>query len=272
MIEFKQIIGRGTRLYEGKDYFTILDFVKAYQLFSDPEWDGEPPEPEIIDNPPLGEKPEQNLEEEDSPPNELDDLPKTAKLCIKLGDGKERSIQHMLVTSFWHPDGTPMSSQQFLELLYGKLPEFVKDEAELRELWSSPSTRRKLLQGLEEKGFGAAQLAEMQKIINAENSDLFDVLAHVAYALQPIPREVRAEQARLYIHGKFASKQQLFINFVLQHYVTMGVQELAQEKLTPLLQLRYQNSISDAVADLGKPEEIGLLFSSFQKYLYELAA
>ena len=271
MIEFKQIIGRGTRLYEGKDYFTILDFVKAYQLFSDPEWDGEPPEPEIIDNPPLGEKPEQNLEEEDSPPNELDDLPKTAKLRIKLGDGKERSIQHMLVTSFWHPDGTPMSSQQFLELLYGKLPEFVKDEAELRELWSSPSTRRKLLQGLEEKGFGAAQLAEMQKIINAENSDLFDVLAHVAYALQPIPREVRAEQARLYIHGKFASKQQLFINFVLQHYVTMGVQELAQEKLTPLLQLRYQNSISDAVADLGKPEEIGLLFSSFQKYLYELA-
>ncbi len=272
IIEFKQIIGRGTRLYEGKDYFTILDFVKAYQLFSDPEWDGEPPEPEIIDNPPLGEKPEQNLEEEDSPPNELDDLPKTAKLRIKLGDGKERSIQHMLVTSFWHPDGTPMSSQQFLELLYGKLPEFVKDEAELRELWSSPSTRRKLLQGLEEKGFGAAQLAEMQKIINAENSDLFDVLAHVAYALQPIPREVRAEQARLYIHGKFASKQQLFINFVLQHYVTMGVQELAQEKLTPLLQLRYQNSISDAVADLGKPEEIGLLFSSFQKYLYELAA
>lgn len=264
MIEFKQIIGRGTRLYEGKDYFTILDFVKAYQLFSDPEWDGEPPEPEIIDNPPLGEKPEQNLEEEDSPPNELDELPKTAKLRIKLGDGKERSIQHMLVTSFWHPDGTPMSSQQFLELLYGKLPEFVKDEAELRELWSSPSTRRKLLQGLEEKGFGAAQLAEMQKIINAENSDLFDVLAHVAYALQPIPREVRAEQARLYIHGKFASKQQLFINFVLQHYVIMGVQELAQEKLTPLLQLRYQNSISDAVADLGKPEEIGLLFSSFR--------
>lgn len=272
MIEFKQIIGRGTRLYEGKDYFTILDFVKAYQLFSDPEWDGEPPEPEIIDNPPLGGKPEQNGEDEDSPPSEPDESPTTAKLRIKLGDGKERSIQHMLVTSFWHPDGTPMSSQQFLELLYGKLPEFVKDEAELRELWSSPSTRRKLLQGLEEKGFGAAQLAEMQKIINAENSDLFDVLAHVAYALPPIPREERAEQARLYIHGKFASKQQLFINFVLQHYVTMGVQELAQEKLTPLLQLRYQNSISDAVADLGKPEEIGLLFSSFQKYLYEVVS
>ena len=175
----------------------------------------------------------------------------------------------MTVTSFWHPDGTPMSSQQFLELLYGKLPEFVRDEAELRALWSSPATRSKLLQGLAEKGFDAAQLTEMQSLIDAENSDLFDVLAHVAYALQPIPREARAGHARLYIHSKCTSKEQLFLDFVLQHYVTMGVQELAQDKLTPLLRLRYQNSIADAVADLGKPEAISQLFSSFQKYLYE---
>ena len=45
MIEFKQIIGRGTRLFDGKDYFTIYDFVKAYEHFNDPEWDGEPLEP-----------------------------------------------------------------------------------------------------------------------------------------------------------------------------------------------------------------------------------
>lgn len=191
------------------------------------------------------------------------------KARIKLGDGKEHSIQLMLVTSFWHPDGRPMSSQQFIELLYRKLPEFVKDEAELRQLWSSPDTRRKLLQGLEEKGFGADQLAEMQRIIEAENSDLFDVLAYVAYALPPIPRESRAQQARLYIHSRFTSKQQLFLDFVLQHYVSSGVQELAQEKLTPLLRLRYQHSIADAVADLGKPEEIGQLFAGFQRFLYE---
>ncbi|MEB3334931.1 MAG: type I restriction-modification enzyme R subunit C-terminal domain-containing protein, partial [Cyanobacteriota bacterium] len=108
-----------------------------------------------------------------------------------------------------------------------------------------------------------------QSIISAEHSDLFDVLAHVAYALPPIPREARAQQARLYISSRFTSKQQLFLNFVLQHYVTNGVQELAQEKLTPLLRLRYQNSIADAVADLGKPEAIGQLFSGFQRYLYE---
>jgi type I restriction enzyme R subunit len=272
MIEFKQIIGRGTRLFDGKEYFTIYDFVKAHHHFSDPEWDGEPQEPEPV-GPGQALLPPEPPEPKD--PDGDDDTsgqPQRQKARIKLGDGKERSIQHMMVTSFWHPDGTPMSSQQFLELLYGKLPEFVKDEAELRELWSSPDTRRKLLQGLEEKGFGAAQLAEMQVIINAANSDLFDVLAHVAYALQPIPREERAAHARLYIHSKCTSKQQLFLNFVLQHYVTLGVQELALEKLTPLLQLRYQNSIADAVADLGRPEGIGQLFSGFQRYLYAASA
>ena len=272
MIEFKQIIGRGTRLFDGKEYFTIYDFVKAHHHFSDPEWDGEPQEPEPVGPGQALPPPEPPEPKDPDGDDDTSGQPQRQKARIKLGDGKERSIQHMMVTSFWHPDGTPMSSQQFLELLYGKLPEFVKDEAELRELWSSPDTRRKLLQGLEEKGFGAAQLAEMQMIINAANSDLFDVLAHVAYALQPIPREERAAHARLYIHSKCTSKQLLFLNFVLQHYVTLGVHELALEKLTPLLQLRYQNSIADAVADLGRPEDIGQLFSGFQRYLYEASA
>jgi type I restriction enzyme R subunit len=268
MIEFKQIIGRGTRLYDGKDYFTILDFVKAHHHFSDPEWDGEPIEPEG----PQQDGPKANGVDPNNDPSHAEhgtDSARRAKVRIQLSDGKERSLQHMLVTSFWHPDGTPMSSLQFIELLYGQLPEFVKDEAELRALWSAPDTRGRLLQGLAEKGFGAEQLAEMQAIISAQHSDLFDVLAHVAYALPPVPREIRAQQARLYIHSRFTSKQQLFLDFVLQHYVTMGVQELAQDKLTPLLRLRYQNSIADAVADLGKPEEIGQLFAGFQKYLYE---
>ena len=272
MIEFKQIIGRGTRLFDGKEYFTIYDFVKAHHHFSDPEWDGEPQEPEPVGPGQALPPPEPPEPKDPDGDDDTSGQPQRQKARIKLGDGKERSIQHMMVTSFWHPDGTPMSSQQFLELLYGKLPEFVKDEAELRELWSSPDTRRKLLQGLEEKGFGAAQLAEMQMIINAANSDLFDVLAHVAYALQPISREERATHARLYIHSKCTSKQQLFLDFVLQHYVTLGVQELALEKLTPLLQLRYQNSIADAVADLGRPEDIGQLFSGFQRYLYAASA
>lgn len=155
-----------------------------------------------------------------------------------------------------------------MELLFGKLPDFFKDENELRSIWSVPETRKKLLQGLAEKGFGHEQLLEMQHIIDAEKSDIFDVLAHVAYAKPPQTREVRAANAKVYINTKFDAKQQTFLDFVLQHYVSVGVEELDQEKLTPLLRLKYHDSIADAVADLGDPEQIGKVFTGFQKYLY----
>ncbi len=265
MIEFKQIIGRGTRLYDGKDYFTIYDFVKAHHHFSDPEWDGEPMEPEPKEpqpkTPPLPEPSDMH-----DPPAEYD---KRQKIKVKLADGKARTIQHMMMTSFWHPDGTPMSAQQFMELLFGKLPEFFKDEAELRALWSQPDTRGKLLEGLAEKGFGRDQLADMQKIIDAEQSDLFDVLAHVAYALAPLTREERAARAMAVISAHYNNKQQVFLDFVLSHYINVGVEELDQAKLTPLLRLKYHDSIADAVADLGRPDEISKVFSGFQKYLYQ---
>jgi len=286
MIEFKQIIGRGTRLFEGKDYFTIYDFVKAHQHFLDPEWDGEPIEPEPKEpcatcgqSPCLCVKP---------PPEPCLVCGQTPCVCpkepcpkcgqrpcvcrkkakVKLADGKERNIQHMTCTSFWHPDGTPMSAQQFMEALFGKLPNFFKDENELRALWSAPDTRRRLIDGLSEKGFGQEQLAEMQRIIDAENSDLFDVLAHVAYAMEPRTRKERADRAMALISEHFNPKQKVFLDFVLSHYVAVGVEELDQSKLTPLLKLMYRNSIADAVTDLGRPEVIGEVFCGFQRYLY----
>src|SRR5271165_2070987 len=287
MIEFKQIVGRGTRLYDGKDYFTIYDFVKAHHHFSDPEWDGEPLEPEPCER--CGFHPCQCVKTPPQPCSVCGKRPcecpkEPCEVCgerpcvckkkakVKLADGKERAIQHMMCTTFWHQDGTPMSAQQFLELLFGQLPEFFKDEEELRALWGVPDTRKMLLLGLAEKGFAHEQLAEMQKIINAEESDLFDVLAYVAYALPPLTREERAGRAKLAISAHFNSKQQAFLDFVLGHYVNVGVDELDQEKLSPLLHLMYAGSISDAVADLGKPEEISKVFVGFQKYLYQPAA
>ncbi|MEO8276354.1 MAG: type I restriction-modification enzyme R subunit C-terminal domain-containing protein, partial [Thermoanaerobaculia bacterium] len=270
MIEFKQIIGRGTRLYDGKDYFTIYDFVKAHHHFSDPEWDGEPLEPEPKpDGAPLPYPPEidDSMALRDRS-KEREENDKVRKARVKLADGKDRVIQHMMMTTFWHPDGTPMSAQQFMELLFGKLPEFFRDETELRALWSVPDTRKKLLQGLSERGFGREQLAEMQKIIDAEASDLFDVLAHVSWARTPVTREVRAAGAKVQIDASFNAKQQLFLDFVLQHYVRIGVEELELEKLTPLLKLRYHDSIADAVADLGDPDAIRQVFAGFQRHLY----
>lgn len=160
-----------------------------------------------------------------------------------------------------------MSSQEFLDLLFGQIPEFFKNEDELRQLWSESETSAKLLEGLAEKGFGSDQLKEMQKIISADKSDLFDVLAHVAYALPPLTREGRATKAKVILPDHFNSKQQVFLDFVLSQYVQVGVQELAKEKLKDLLKLKY-SAISDAVADLGPAQEIGRMFGGFQRYLY----
>lgn len=287
MIEFKQIIGRGTRLFDGKDYFTIYDFVKAHLHFNDPEWDGEPLQPEpcpkcgaqpcVCETKPPKPCPVCGQQPCVCPPEPCPKCGQRPCVCkkkakVKLADGKERTIQHMMCTTFWHPDGTPMSAQQFMEALFGKLPEFFKDESELRAIWIVPDTRVKLLHGLAEKGFGREQLAEMQRIIDAEKSDLFDVLAYIAYASPPLTREERATNARPVITTHFNTKQQAFLDFVLSHYVNEGVQELSRDKLTPLLRLKYHDSISDAIADLGKPEEIWNAFAGFQKYLYQKAA
>ncbi len=263
MIEFKQIIGRGTRLYDGKDYFTIYDFVRAHHHFNDPEWDGEPIDPE----PPQGGG---DGGSDPKPPDPMPDpQPPFVKIKIKLADGKARTIQSMTATTFWSADGKPMSAAQFLESLFGALPEFFKDEDELRALWSEPDTRRKLLEGLADKGFGKEPLAEMQKVIEAQSSDLFDVLAYVAFALAPQSRAERADKARTGVRQVFTDKQQAFVDFVLDQYVKEGVEELDAEKLTPLLRLRYKNAISDAVADLGSADQIRKVFVGFQKFLYE---
>lgn len=269
MIEFKQIIGRGTRIYEGKDYFTIYDFVEAHHHFNDPEWDGDPLEPDPCAK--CGFYPCQCERQgpRPRPDGDGDGRPRPERVKIRLADGKDREIQTMQATSFWHPDGTPMSARQFMEALFGSLPDFFHDEDELRRIWSDPKTRRQLLDGLAEKNFGLEQLKEMQLIINASNSDLFDVLAFVAYALPPLTREERATRARLAIQRQFNSRQQAFLEFVLAHYIHTGVEELDPAKLTPLLRLKYGEALHDAIEDLGTPQTINQAFVGFQRYLYQ---
>jgi type I restriction enzyme, R subunit len=284
MIEFKQIIGRGTRLFEGKDYFTIYDFVKAYEHFNDEEWDGPPLEP------PLCSKCDQHpCICEKNPPKECpvcskrpceckrpvcpkcEETPcvcqKVVKVKVKLADGKERTIQHMTATMFWSPDGTPLSAPEFIERLFGHLPELFRDEEELRALWSMPDTRRKLLEGLAEKGYGDDELKEIKKLIDAENSDLFDVLAYIAFVLAPITRRERVDTHRASIFSHYDGKLQSFLDFVLSEYVKEGVQELDDAKLPHLLELKY-GGVGDAAEQLGSVAEIRETFVGFQQHLY----
>ncbi|MBC2747010.1 MAG: DEAD/DEAH box helicase family protein [ANME-2 cluster archaeon] len=266
MIEFKQIIGRGTRLFDGKEFFTIYDYFDAYHHFSDPEWDGEPLEPE----PPTGPNTPPGTETPPSDGDDSDDEPKKKKLKIKLSDGKEREIQHMIQTSFWSADGKPISSEEFLHNLFGKLPEFFKDEDELRKIWSNPITRKVLLDKLAEAGYGMNELKTLQQLINAENSDIFDVLEYISFAIKPISREERVARAQLHIFESLDNNQKEFLEFVLSKYVETGIEELGQEKLPDLLKIKYF-TINDATELLGGVSEIRATFIGFQQHLFATA-
>jgi type I restriction enzyme R subunit len=262
MIEFKQIVGRGTRLFDGKDYFTILDFVKAYEHFNDPEWDGEPLEP--------GEPAELRRKPEPQPvvhgPDEPD-LP-TQKIVIKLADGKERTFQHISGTTFWDAGGKPISAQQFVEQLFGKLPELFRNEEELRRIWSDPDTRKALVEGLAERGFAGEQLEQIRRMIDAEASDLFDVLRYIAFTKAPLKRAERVQAHRSDILSGCDPKQAEFLDFVLSQYVTEGEGELDPEKLPGLLNVKYGSS-SDGVRALGgSVGDVQRTFRGFQGKLY----
>jgi type I restriction enzyme, R subunit len=268
MIEFKQIIGRGTRLFDGKEYFTIYDFVKAYEHFNDPEWDGEPvdpPEPPTTTGhtPPPDETPGGQTGGADTGGPEPKKLIK-----IELADGKERTIQHMMATSFYSPDGKPMSAAEFIKRLFGELPELFKDEDELRKLWGQPDTRKALMDGLAERGYGGEQLAEIRKLIDAEKSDLFDVLAYIAFALAPMTRQERVDDRRSNILEDYDEKLQAFLDFVLAQYVKEGVTELESDRLSLLLKAKYYN-VSDGAIELGGIPKIRDAFIGFQQHLYE---
>jgi type I restriction enzyme R subunit len=285
MVEFKQIIGRGTRLFDGKEFFTIYDFVNASEHFSDPEWDGEPIGVDLCINcgkqPCVCVQPPRICTICQQTPCICEKQPKECKRCgqspcickrkvkIKLRNGKEREIQHMVSTSFWSADGKPISAEEFLNNLFGELPRLFKDEEELRQIWGNPLTRKTLLQKLDEAGYPKSDLIILQQLVDMEKSDLFDVLEYIFNGnYVAMTRESRVKAAKATIFAFLNEQQQEFIEFVLNRYVETGVDELDQEKLPTLLKNKYQ-SLQDAQDILGNVQDITKLFMEFQAHLYK---
>ena len=286
IIEFKQIIGRGTRLFDGKNYFTIYDFVKAYERFNDPEWDGQPVCPtcgevncECNGGDVVRPKPVCSIC--GMRPCECERIPKPCKVCgcdpcicppktklkIKLSDGRVRQIKH-IKSDMFYAGGKPVSIADFLEKMFGELPQFFSSEAELKEKWSNPKTRAELLEALRAAGYGIEVLKSIQEVLDAESCDLLDVLEYVAYSIEPIERIKRVEDRRTQIFDGLSSKQQDLVEFIISKYISQGVTELAMEKLPILLQMRY-GTAGDAVKHFGgNTALIQQTFTNFQQGLY----
>lgn len=229
MTEFKQIIGRGTRTFEGKDFFTIIDFVGATNLFYDKAWDGEA---QIEDEPTTTPKPT-----EPRTPTKTPKPPQPKeKVTIDIKGKKLKVIN--IETTYVGFDGKPLRSAEYLEFLIGVLGRFYNDEQALREIWSSPKNRKELLEELKKLNIDETQLEDLKEIFEAKNSDIYDILAHLSFNLDI---KTVSERALSVENSKFIEKYQnekakTFIEFILEKYRKYGFKELEENKLSTLIE------------------------------------
>ena len=273
MIEFKQIIGRGTRIYDGKYYFTIWDFVHAYEKYAQPDWDGEPVCPKCGNNPctcvvkPRGHRDDvaPTWTAHDDRPEPTPDDP-NEKLEIVLPDHRVRRIKFINNIMFWGADGKPVSAQKFIEEMFGRLPDFFQSSEDLHKMWSDPETREALLDKMNEAGYGKDILCDIRKLIDAENCDLLDVLEYIAYATTPIERKERAQRLTGYTNN-LGDAQKQFIEYMINAYVQSGIDELRMDKLKTLLELKF-GSVGEGITALGGVPNARQTFKDFQYHLY----
>lgn len=272
MVEFKQIVGRGTRLFEGKDFFTIIDFSEeATDHFYDPDWDGLP-EGETGEG---GTRTGGNAGGggggntgggEEPPPRP----PRPPKIVIELSNGRKLKVLD-IETRYIDESGKPLTTLQFLEKLIGFIPDLYQSEDELRSLWSKPETREELLIKLAESGIDEEQLDILKKIFEAENSDIFDVLLHISYECSLITRSQRAKHVKDdndFFEVFSSLKARDFLRFILERYETDGIKELKRERLSSLIELNNLGTTKEAATVFGSAQNLIDAFYKLQENLY----
>jgi type I restriction enzyme, R subunit len=269
MVEFKQIIGRGTRVFDGKDYFTIIDFRGATNKFYDKDWDGEPeaPEPGGTGEP---SPPPYNPDPPEGGPEPGPEEPKQ-KLKVKLGKHRELKVIDV-ETRYIDENGKPLTIQEFVERLITQLPGLFKSVDELRQIWSDPDERETLLSKLVQAGFDKDQLAALRRMFEAENCDIFDLLAFLAFEQPMATRKTRADNVRgnkAFFNQFKQEKAKQFLHFVLNRYEKTGSTELSRERLPALIELSGLGTTKDASnAFGGKPIQLLAAFKQLQQQLY----
>lgn len=270
MVEFKQIMGRGTRLFDDKYFFTLYDYVGASKNFQDAEWDGDPycpicgnypctcgKKPKPDDDPLIAGDPEVTFIYA-TPCPVCGHLPCTCegkgggrknKVVVKLSPLRSLSLKTEWTERVQFGDEL-ISIEEYIKRLFGKLPEFLDGEDDLRERWADPDTRQQLLDVLERSGFQEEKLNIVRRIMNLENCDMLDVLSYIAYNTTPIDRKRRADILREDMNKRLSNEQQYFANFILKMYVRNDFKELSMDKLSTLIEMKY-HTISDAKNQLN---------------------
>ncbi|GGZ75602.1 EcoAI/FtnUII family type I restriction enzme subunit R [Paraglaciecola chathamensis] len=267
MVEFKQIVGRGTRVFDGKDYFTIIDFRGATNKFYDKDWDGEPEPPEI------GGSGEPKPPPYDPEPPGGEESPEPGKPKLKVTLGKHRELKVIDVEIRYIDDnGKPLTLQEFVERLIAQLPGLFKSIDELRQIWSDPDERETLLDKLVQSGFDKEQLVTLRRMFEAEECDVFDLLAFLAFEQPMATRKARADNVRsntAFFSQYQQEKAKQFLNFVLNRYEQVGNTELSRQRLPALIELSGLGTTKDASQAFGgKPIQLLAAFKQLQQQLY----
>lgn len=259
MVEFKQIIGRGTRVYEGKDFFTILDFVGATKLFYDPKWDGEKIEE-------LKEQDEKEKITKEHIKQTKEESKEKKSVTIHLKGTKLKVLD--ITTTYVGAQGKPLSTKEFLEFLIGKFGEYYDDEAKLREIWSDQKNRERFLKALANDGVDEDALKDLREIFQ-KDCDIYDVLAHLSFNAEIKTRQERVLQVE---NGEFLKRFQKekaikFIEFLLNRYQEYGIKDF-DDGLKPLIELSSLGNARELASEFGSLENLKQSFDDLQREIY----
>ncbi|HFN3222441.1 TPA: EcoAI/FtnUII family type I restriction enzme subunit R [Campylobacter coli] len=260
MVEFKQIIGRGTRVYEGKDFFTILDFVGATKLFYDPKWDGEKIEE-------LKEQDEKEKITKEHIKQTKEESKEKKSVTIHLKGTKLKVLD--ITTTYVGAQGKPLSTKEFLEFLIGKLAEYYDDEVKLREIWSKQETRLNFLKTLEKDGVDENALKDLGEIFDKKDCDIYDVLAHLSFNAEIKTRQERVLQVEKSEFLKRFQKEKAlkFIEFLLGRYQRYGIKDF-DRSLAPLIELSSLGNVKEIVSEFGGVENLKQSVDDLQREIY----
>ena len=285
MVEFKQILGRGTRLFDGKFFFTLYDFVGASNNFQDEEWDGDPYCP-ICGNYPCTCNKKSKPDDGGNGGGGDKHIPEPCPICghlpctceggggipkktvvVKLSPRRHFSLQTRWTEKIQFGDEL-ITMEEYIQRLFGQLPSFFEGDEDLRAKWSNPDTRQQLLELLEHSGFSVEKLEKMRSFMQMDECDMLDILEFLAYETTPIDRKRRAEVVRNDLMKKYSQQQQEFVDYILQLYVRNGFKELDRDKLVPMMEMKY-HSLSDGLKDLKMSAQQAVQFYlQLQKELY----
>ncbi|MBQ2215972.1 MAG: DEAD/DEAH box helicase family protein, partial [Prevotella sp.] len=276
IVEFKQIIGRGTRLFDKKYYFTIYDYVGASEMFKDPDWDGDQYCP-VCGNWPctcLKKKPyelpkeESEMASEPTPCPTCGNLPCTCEkpqtnlIDIKLSTGRRLSLETTWEQKIFFGDEF-ITLDEYVKKLFGRIPDFFSGADDLREKWSNPETREQLLSTLDEAGFAEDKLNLLKDMLKMQKCDLLDVLEYIAYDSTPIERAKRVELVKKQYVDSLNKEQREFDNLILEYYINNGFKELGADNLKTFITIKF-NSMSDA------KERLQMSVSDIRAHYFEL--